>query len=150
MVVSVDYELITFGASVAASVGFGLMYDICRAFSKATGKRAVFDALFWCLACVFCGGIWFFLQNGELRWYMCVASGMSAILYFLTVEKYVFAAFLFLAKIICRFFSIILKILLTPLEILGKILSVYIKKAQTKFFKKVEDENDEKKACSKD
>ena len=149
MVVSVNYELITFAASIAASVIFGLIYDFARAFSKTMGKVAVFDVIFWCATCVFCGGIWFFILNGELRWYMCVASVFGAILYFLTIEKYVFAIFLFLSKFICSFFNIILKILLTPFKILGKILCVYIKKAKAKIFREVGHKNGEEIARNK-
>ena len=147
MVISVNYELMTFAASIIASVIFGIIYDLFRAFSVVTGKRAVFDIFFWCTTCALCGGIWFLIQNGELRWYMCTASVLSTILYFFTVEKYIFTIFLFLSKIICCFFNIILKILLTPFKILGKILNVYIKKSGTKFFRKVEEQNDKENAC---
>ena len=148
MVVSVNYELITFAASFAASVIFGLVYDLARAFSKTTEKNAVFDILFWSVTCLFCGGIWFFILNGELRWYMLVAAVFGAILYFLTVEKYIFTIFLFLAKFICIFFDIILKILLTPPRFLCKILSVYIKMVKAKFFREVRDKNGQEKASN--
>lgn len=146
MVISASYELRTFGASVLMALLFGILYDITGAFSKVTGKKAVWDILGWCAACVLLGSAWFHLQNGEIRWYMVIGALVSGILYFLTLEKCVFLAFTFIASFICRFFHIILKIVLTPFKFLGKMLSVHIKKAKTKFFKKVEDKNYEKKA----
>ncbi len=147
MVISAAYELKTFGASIIIALAFGLLYDLVRALSGVAGKKAIADLFGWGLICILCAGGWFYLLGGELRWYMVAAALASGILYFLTLEKYVFSAFLFLTLCICRFFNIILKIVLTPLKILCKILGVYIKKAKTKFFKKVEDKNYEKKAC---
>ena len=150
MVVSASYELKTFGASVLMALAFGLLYDLVRAFSRVTEKKVMWDLFGWSASCVLCGTGWFYFLGGELRWYMVVAALFSGILYFLTLEKYVFLAFSFLSTLIYRFFNIILKIVLTPLKILCKILGVYIKKAKTKFFRKVEDKNYEKKACIKD
>ena len=146
MVISVSYELKTFGASVLMALVFGILYDITGAFSKVTGKKAAWDFFGWFAACTLLGSLWFYLQNGEIRWYMVLGALVSGILYFFTLEKYVFWVFTFIASIICRFFHIILKIVLTPFKFLGKMLGVYINKANTKFFRKEKDENYEKNA----
>lgn len=144
MVISASYELKTFAAAILIALFGGVIYDIGSAFGKVTGKKMLFDLLSWIAACIFCGGIWFFAQNGEIRWYMVAAAILSAVLYYFLLEKYVFLIFLFLAKILCGFFDIILKILLTPPKFLCKILGVYVKRAKTKFLRKVEDDNYEK------
>lgn len=144
MVISASYELKTFAAAILIAVVGGVIYDLGRAFGKVTGKKGIFDLLGWTAVCALCGGIWFFWQNGEIRWYMVTSAILSAILYYFLLEKYVFFVFLFLVKILCGFFNIILKILLTPLKFLCKILGVYVKRAKTKFFKKVEDDDYEK------
>lgn len=146
MIISASYELKTFGASVLMALLFGILYDITGAFAKVTGKKAVWDIFGWCAACVLLGSAWFHLQNGEIRWYMVLGASVSGIIYFLTLEKYVFLVLTFIASIICRFFHIILKIVLTPFKFLGKMISVYINKAKTKFFRKEKDENYEKNA----
>ena len=150
MVIVASYEIRTFFASIILALILGIIYDLMQAFGRVTKKRAICDFAGWGIICILCGGLWLYAQNGELRWYMVTAAVLSGILYFLTVEKYVLRMFLYLASLICRFFDFILKILLTPLNFLCKILGVYIKRAKTKFFKKVEDKNDEKTACIQD
>lgn len=147
MVVSASHELEGLAASVVAAILFGIIYDFMRALRKVSGKSILTDALCWIMICAVCGGIWFRFLGGELRWYMAIGAFSGAVLYFALAGRYVFLVFSFLAELICRFFHIILKLLLTPLKFLCKMISVYIKKAKTKFFRKVEDENDEKTAC---
>lgn len=143
MVVSASHELKGLAVSFAAAILFGIIYDFARALRRVSGKSILTDALCWIMICAVCGGIWLRLLGGELRWYMAMGAFSGAALYFALAGRYVFIAFSFLVE----FFHIILKFLLTPLKFLCKMISVYIKKAKTKFFRKVEDENDEKTAC---
>lgn len=147
MVVSASHELKGLAVSVAAAILFGIIYDFTRALRRVSGKNLLTDALCWIMICAVCGGIWLRVLGGELRWYMAIGAFSGAALYFALAGRYVFRVFLFLAELICRFFHIILKILLTPLKFLCKMIGVYIKRAKNKFFRKVEDKNDEKTAC---
>ncbi len=147
MVISTVYELESFFSSILIGVIFGVIYDFAKSIRAVFKKNTLPDIFMWSLIITISGIIWYNFQNGEVRWYMVLGTLTSGILYFLLISRIVFCTFLFLVRKIYCFFNIILKLLLTPLRFLCKILSVYIKKAKTKFFKKVEDKNYEKKAC---
>lgn len=146
MVVSLEYEMVTFFASIVLAVFVGVLYDLFRVIRKYTKRTLLWDVLLWILVLILTFTIWFFVQNGEVRWYMILGSVLSGIIYLLTLSKYVYFFIDFSADKICRVFGLIFKILLTPLAFLCKILGVYVKKAKLEFSKKVKEKYDEKKA----
>lgn len=146
MVVSFKYELTTFLASIILAILVGILYDIFRAIRRYSKITLLWDILMWVSVLFLTLSVWFFVQNGEVRWYMIIGAVLSGIIYLLTLSKYVYFLLCFFVDKICRIFRIIFKILLTPLTFLCKILSVYVKKAKFKFSRKVEENYDEKKA----
>ena len=146
MVVSFEYELKTFLASIILALLVGVLYDFFRSIRTQTKRTLLWDILLWVSVLILTGLVWFFVQNGEIRWYMILGSVLSGIIYLLTLSKYVYFLFSFLLDKICRVFRLIFKILLTPLAFLCKIISVYVKRAKLEFSKKVEEKYDEKKA----
>lgn len=146
MVVSFNYELVTFSASIVLAVLVGVLYDFFRAVRKLTKITLLWDVMMWVCVLILTCLIWFFVQNGEVRWYMIIGAGFAGIIYLLTVSKYVCFLLWFLMDKICCIFRIIFKFLLTPLAFLCKIIGVYVKKAKFKFSRKVEEKYDEKKA----
>lgn len=146
MKISLEYELFSFVASVVLAVIIGLVYDLFRAIRRRTKKDALCDFIMWTVVLVFVAYTWFFFFEGMLRWYTILGVVFSGCIYFLTVSKYVSFVLFFIVDKICSFFSIIFKILLTPLRFLCKIICVYIKVAKSSFSKKVEGNNDEKNA----
>ena len=100
-------------------------------------KQAVRVALKWIFAAAVSIVLWQKLLSGQLRWYIVIAMILSAVLYFLTADKYIFAVFSFFVRKIYSFFNIILKILLTIKDFLGKILSIYTGKSNKKIRRKV-------------
>ncbi len=147
MVVSTVYELESFAASILIGILAGSIYDIFRSIRYVSGRDAPADVVMWLLIIVSSAFLWYKFQNGEIRWYMLVGAALSILLYFLLISRIVFCVFSFCVRKICLFLNIFFKLLLTPLRFLCKIISVYIKKAKTKFSKKVEDKNYEEKAC---
>lgn len=146
MVVSLEYELISFLASIVLAFLIGVLYDISRVLRKYTKRTLLWDILLWVSALFITCSVWFFVQNGEVRWYMILGAFFSGLIYLLTLSKYVYIVLCFLADKICRIFRIIFKILLTPLAFLCKIIGVYVKRAKCRFSRKVEEKYDEKKA----
>ncbi len=145
MVISASYEIQTFLVSVILGVGIGTLYDIARGLKFTLKKTAFADAFMWISVIVFSGFLWFEYQNGEIRWYMVTGALLSALIYFLTISKYVLIVASFLLEKTYRFFHIIFKLLLTPPKFLCKILGVYVKWLNLKFLGKVKEENNEKK-----
>lgn len=147
MVISTVYELQSFVAAIAMGVVVGIIYDIARSMRRVFLKDAISDIFMWTAIAISSVIIWYRFQNGEVRWYMFVGAFMSGVLYFLLISRVAFCAFYFLVKKIYLFLCLIFKLLLTPIKFLCKIVCVYIKKAKTKFSKKVEDKDYEEKAC---
>ena len=147
MVVSTVYELESFVASILIGILTGSIYDIFRSIRYVSGKDTPSDFVMWLFIIASSAFLWYKFQNGEIRWYMLVGASVSILLYFLTISRIVFCIFYFLVRKIYSFFNIFFKLLLTPIKFLCKMVSVYIKKAKTKFSKKVEDKNYEEKAC---
>ena len=146
MKVSLEYELKTFLASIILAFLAGILYDFFRSVRTITKRTLLWDILLWVSVLVLTCTIWFFVQNGEIRWYMILGTVFSGIIYLLTMSPYVYFLFCFLMDKICRIFRIFFKILLTPLAFLCKMIGVYVKKAKLEFSKKVKEKNDEKDA----
>ncbi|MBR5809031.1 MAG: spore cortex biosynthesis protein YabQ [Clostridia bacterium] len=146
MVVSFKYELVTFLVSIVLAFLAGILYDFFRVLRKYTKRTLLWDILLWVLVLFLTSSVWFFMQNGEVRWYMILGCFFAGLIYLLTLSKYVYFALCFLADKICRIFSIIFKFLLTPLAFLCKIIGVYVIRAKRRFSRKVEEKYDEKKA----
>lgn len=146
MVVSLEYELKTFLASIILAVLSGVLYDLFKSIRTHTKITFLWDILLWVSLLVLTCAVWFFVQNGEIRWYMILGAVLSGIIYRLTLSEYVYFILCFIVDKICLVFSTIFKILLTPPVFLCKIISVYVKKARTGFSKKVVEKYDGKKA----
>ena len=146
MVVSLEYELVTFFASIVLAFLVGILYDASRALRKCTKRTLLWDILLWISVLVLTFVVWFFIQNGEVRWYMILGTFLAGVIYLLTLSKYVYFLLCFLVDKICSIFRIIFKFLLTPLAFLCKIIKVYVIRAKCRFSRKVEEKYDEKKA----
>lgn len=147
MVISTTYEMQSFLASIAIGVLAGVIYDIARSIRRVFMKDTPADIFMWLSIIISSALIWQGFQNGEMRWYMVVGALLSGLLYLLLISRFAFCIFSFLVKKIYSFFDIIFKLLLTPIKFLCKIISVYVKRAKTKFSRKVEDKDYEEKAC---
>lgn len=146
MVVLTGYELVTFFSSILLAFLVGVLYDFFRALRTCTRITLLWDVLMWVSVLFLVVFVWFFMQNGEVRWYMILGFGLSGVIYLLTASKYVYFLLRFLMDKIYRIFRIFFKFLLTPLAFLCKIIGVYVIKAKFKFSRKVEEKYDEKKA----
>lgn len=144
MVVSTLHEVHGFFAAIVFALAMCVFGDAVHAVGTFAKRRSVADFIGWCTrgAAAFFG--WLYFLKGELRIYMAVSALLTAILYLLLVERYVFRMFLCAIRTICVFFEIILKILLTPQKFLCKIINKYVNRAKNKFCKKVKDEYEEK------
>ncbi len=147
MVVSASYELQSFFAAVLFGFFSGILYDFSKSVGKCLGNKFFADALLWAALIGVGTSVWYFVCDGVLRAYMIFGAFLSWTVYFLVLSRRITQVFDFAMKKICCFFNIILKLLLTPIKFLVKIVGVYIKAVNTKFFEKVEDENEEKKTC---
>ena len=106
--------------AIMMSVTFGTLYDFTRCFRVK--KRIITDCVYVILCILLFTVIWIFLLFGCLRWYVILTVVFGTILYFLTVSRYVFVCLVFLTEKINKIFIFFLKILLTPINFLCKIV----------------------------
>lgn len=148
MVVSTAHDMRSFFLSMVLGICLCVMADMVRAVFSRVKNRSAADFAIWLSVGVTAFSAWLYFLGGEVRAYMLIAAFFTAIIYLCLLERHIFHVFLMITQTISYFFEIILKILLTPLKFLCKIIGKYVNRAKKKFFKKVEDEYEEK-ACDK-
>lgn len=123
---SISKEAFIFLCSALAGAGIYFLYDLFRLMrQKGNGQGLLVhieDAVFWLLACLIMFFSVFFANNGGVRLYELLGAGLGALIYSLTLSKWI-------SLLICRildffsfFFKKFLKILLTPLLIMYNIM----------------------------
>ena len=114
-----NYEVFVLLMMVASGAILGVIYDIVRAVKSAmlcgTKARAVSDFLYWVFAALFIAYMLLVTNDGIIRAYEFCGIILGAILYFFTLSRWIFGGTEFILENI-------LKILLTPLQFLDKIL----------------------------
>lgn len=107
----------------AAAAGISFVFDILRAFRRASGiPPAVTDVLFWLTAAAGMTAALMFFADGKLRGYEIVGAAVGAVLYFSTISTPVVRLFTVIFKIFFDKLRFICKILLTPPRFLYKML----------------------------
>lgn len=117
----INQELLTFGIALISGVLCSMIFDFFRAMRAGAAAESALvgltDIIFWIFSCAACFACIYY-TGGELRFYIFAAIIIGSFLYFLTLSRLVSGIFVNFFKII-RF---ILKILLTPVRFLYKIL----------------------------
>ncbi|MDD6736138.1 MAG: spore cortex biosynthesis protein YabQ [Clostridiales bacterium] len=146
MIDSAGHELAMFIMSVIMGAMGIVIYDIVRSLRRGRTPNIFFDLLLWAAEGGFALFWWNEYLGGVIRWYMILGCVLGAVLCFFLVSPWLFASLDFSVKKIYSFFNIILKFLLTAAKFFGKIF-LYIKNTcGLKYYKKVDEGNNEKKA----
>ena len=127
-------DMISFFMSVLSGFICGIVYDMFRVLRwLPAGKRLVslFDFVFPAISAFVVTAVFYIYNECSLRLYMIVGVITGAVLYFMIFSRLIIAVLKKIIKII-KFF---LKILLTPIVFLYKILLVYILKPPGKLIK---------------
>ncbi len=122
MTVSSAYEMSSFLASILLGLICGVVYDFAKSL-RLKGMAA--DIVMWLFITLWSVWGWNELLGGALRWYILTGAVLSFVLYRFTASALVFFIFSTSVKKIYCFFNIILKILLTARDFLGKIVGIY-------------------------
>lgn len=126
MRVSVTQELLIFLYMIALGAAEGLIFDLFRTIRKniATSFAAVgvSDAVYWIFAAFVFGAVVMNITNGALRGYMFIGIALGLIFYFFLFSRVVIFALMTIISFILKFFKLFLKILLTPVKFLYKML----------------------------
>ena len=89
MTVLLEYELTTFFASILTAFVIGILYDVFRAVRELCKSALLCDVVMWVLTLIAVGAAWFFVAEGNVRWYMVAGLVFSGVIYFLSFSKYV-------------------------------------------------------------
>lgn len=110
MVVSAEYELVTFISSMVTGLLLGVLFDFAKALRAFSKRTLLTDIITWIMALLIFFKVCLFCQSGEIRWYTVLGSFFAWVIYVFTLGKYVFSVLYFLLGKIYLFFCIILKI----------------------------------------
>lgn len=143
MEVSVSNQLYVFLVMVAAGAAAGAIFDIFRIIRRTfrTGMltTSLSDILFWLLISAGMFLVMFAVNNAQMRWFEAIGILLGGVVYFLALSrlfmKVIGAVFGFVVKI----FLFILKIVLTPLAFLYKMIKrpfVWVLTKTARLFKK--------------
>lgn len=125
-------EVVFFFAMTACGAVISFLLDIFRAFritvKPCTAAVALSDILFCASAMFITMACVWNLNSGIFRFYEIAGMILGGTLYFSTISKWILRLFIFIFANILKIGKIILKILLTPLSFLYKILIVPIMK----------------------
>lgn len=111
-------------AGILCAVIFDMFRGVHYVLKKHDIAVIVTDILYWCIASfIIINSLWY-LNSGLIRAYEFVGLVLGAVLYFLTVSKFVYKFFLTIAVKCVKIFKGIYKILLTLAGFLYKITMV--------------------------
>lgn len=104
----------------------GVLYDAFRVLRKhikpGYNITGVTDMVFWVLVSIGVFGAIFYLNSGQIRWFEFAGVIIGSVIYFLSISLYIRIILEYTAKTIYKIFAILLKIILTPIVFLYKML----------------------------
>ena len=126
MEVSVSQQAYVFFMMILAGGGAGILFDIFRVWRKIVRpgrvSTGISDILFWTLIGIGLFAVIYNVNNGELRVFEFMGIFIGALVYFLVFSHMCVAVFTGIAKILAKITLLILKIVLTPLIFLYKMI----------------------------
>ncbi len=128
MPVSLNNQAYVFLCSLIGGMLIAFVYDTFRIKRKIvnTGKLIIYleDLLFWIMIAVIIFMVMYYSNDGEVRGYIFIGNILGAFLYMLLFSKAIVAASVFIIGIIVRVIKTIFIIIMYPIRIIMKILSV--------------------------
>ena len=126
MEVSISGQLYVFLAMSVCGVCSGLIFDIFRAirktFSGSNLTTSLSDILFWLIISLGMFFALFTISGGEIRWHEIIGVILGSVIYFLTISHLFVTLLVILIHFTSKIFLTILKIILTPLVFLYKMI----------------------------
>lgn len=124
MYTDIWHQLFLFFVFFVIGAVFALIYDTLKVSVKFVPQKAVFtiirDVVFWLIVTVVMFGVCLKFNDGEIRFFMLFGIFFGAFMYFNTVSRFVVAVLGFVADLLKKITTYILKILFFPLKLLNK------------------------------
>lgn len=126
MEVSISHQLYVFLAMTICGTCSGIIFDlfriIRRQFKANTLTTSLSDILFWLIISMGMFLTLFYVSDGEIRWHEAIGVILGAVIYFLLFSKLFMTVVGWILRIFTKIFLTILKIILTPLVFLYKMI----------------------------
>lgn len=117
-------QFFVFAVSLGCGALIGVLFDFFRAFRKKVNSGVLWvsvqDLLFWVLASFFTFLVTYFVNGGELRWYIFFALFCGALIYNATLSHAVIWLILQLTNILSFIANTLLKFIIFPLVLIYK------------------------------
>ncbi|MBE7044284.1 MAG: hypothetical protein E7397_02045 [Ruminococcaceae bacterium] len=130
MILTISEQATVFLQMILLGVGSGILFDCFRALHRTVFRGVVSvgisDFLFWMSETGLIGAGIYLLHSGSLRFFVILGLVLGQILYFLLVSRVVCTIFVWFIGRLLKIFKVFFKILLTPAQLLYKILIVPI------------------------
>lgn len=130
MVFSIEQEVLLLLYSVLAGVFISVIYDFFRVIRKKSDSGIFFsniqDTIFLITAVIIMFFVIFSKSNGIFRFYQILGALLGAFFYYITLSRLVRFFILKVIGIFLKIFEFFLKILLTPIRFMYKIVYVFI------------------------
>ena len=120
------HDAVVFLLMAAMGAVFALIYDFMRAIHKyLTGRGkivAVTDIVYWLvISYLLIFGI-AYINNGVIRWYEFVGIGLGALIYILTISRFIYSILCIIVGCIIKIWEYIFKFCLTASHFLYKMI----------------------------
>ncbi len=126
MILSMQSQFFLFLYSIAVGGIIGFIYDIFRIIRKTFPHNNIFvnieDILYWLIVTFIAFYFLLNYNNGEIRFFNIIGLFLGMSLYFLTFSKLILKVSITIIHIIERILKIIIKIISVPLAIILKIV----------------------------
>ena len=128
MLPTVGNQAYVFLCCVLGGMIIAFIYDIFRIRRKTikAGNLIVYfeDFIYWILVALVLFAVVYVSNDGEIRGYLFIGALIGIILYSLLLSRIIMAIFLFITKLIYKFFRTVFIILLFPFKVVLKILKI--------------------------
>jgi len=126
MEVSTSQQLYVFLVMIAAGAGVGMLFDIFRVWRRIVRpgrvSTGVSDIVFWAAVGAGVFSVIYNVNSGELRGFEFIGLLIGALAYFLMLSRICLIIFNGIAHILAKITLLILKIVLTPLAFLYRMI----------------------------
>ncbi len=126
MEVSISHQLYVFLAMTLCGACSGAVFDLFRIIRKQFGATtlttSLSDILFWLIISTAMSLTLFYVSGGEIRWHEAIGVILGAVIYFLLFSKLFMGIIGWILRICTKLFLTILKIVLTPVVFLYKMI----------------------------
>lgn len=126
MIVSVNDQVITFAIAIAIGMSLGVLYDIIRIFRRTIKHSNIIinieDFMYWVMFGIVVFLVLYSKNYGQIRFFCIIGIALGILIYFLLLSHYIIVVSVKVIDIIKKILLLFFRIIFTPIKILVKII----------------------------